>query len=174
MNLNPSLVLLVVSGILISFQVVNIRKHYLSVNSKVIENQYLVLLPITIINITLIILSLVFGLYNDMIYSFAILIGMSIGLIGDFNNRSINSGTRGFVLGSIIFIITYLCYSVALLSTSGGFLIPLDLVIISFALLSYCFLVLSSCGATYFQHLGKFRLITNFYPVVLLFLFSRA
>ncbi len=143
-------------------------------NSKVIENQYSFLLPITIINITLIALGLIFGLYSDFFYSLIILIGMSVGLMGDFNNRSIHSSTRDFVLGSSIFIMSYLCFSTALLYTSGGFHFPLDLVIIIFACLSYSFLMMSSWDSQYFQHLGKYRLITNFYPILLFFLLSRA
>jgi hypothetical protein len=173
-KMNPSLILLIISGVLLSFQVVNIRKHYISVNSKKIENQYFLLLPITIINLTLIVLSLIFGQYIDVFYSLIILIGMSIGLIGDINNKSINSSIKGFIFGSIIFIITYLCYSIALIYTSNGLIIPLDFLIIGSTLLIYIFLVISSWEVTYFQHLGKFRLITNFYPVLLMFLLSRA
>ena len=174
MSYNPNLLLLIISGFLISFQVVNIRKHYISVNSKIIENQYFLLLPITIINITLIMLSLMFNQYNDLFYSSVILIGMSIGLIGDINNKSINSSTRVFIFGSFIFTITYLCYAIALIYTSGGLLIPFDFIIISLTLLIYIFLVFSSWETIRFQYLGKYRLITNFYPIILLFLFSRA
>lgn len=172
--ITDALIFLGASGFLISFEALNIRKHYTSVNSKVIENQYSFLLPITIINITLIALSLILGMYSDFFYSVIILIGMSVGLLGDFNNRSIHSTTKGFVFGSSIFIISYLCFTIALLYTSGGFQFPLDLVIISFACFSYSFLVMSSWDSHYFQHLGKYRLITNFYPIMLIFLLSRA
>ncbi|UCG03378.1 MAG: hypothetical protein JSW11_05175 [Candidatus Heimdallarchaeota archaeon] len=172
--ISDTLIFLGASGVLLSVEALNIKRHYTSVNSKVIENQYSFLLPISIINITLIALSLLLGLYADFFYSIAILIGMSIGLIGDLNNRSIHSSIKGFVLGSSIFIVSYLCFSIGLLYTSGGFHFPLDLVVIGFACLSYCFLVMSSWDSDFFQHLGKFRLITNFYPILLLFLLSRA
>lgn len=146
----------------------------MAVNSKVTENQYTFLLPISIINIALIALSLFFGLYADLFYSIAILSGMSIGLIGDLNNRSINSSTKGFVIGTSIFIVSYLCFTVGLLYTSGGFHFPLDFIVIGFVGLSYCFLVFSSWDSHFFQHLGKYRLITNFYPILLLFLLTRA
>ena len=99
---------------------------------------------------------------------------MIIGLLGDFNNKSIHETTKGFVLGSSIFIISYLCYLIALLSTSGSFHFPLDLAIIGIACLSYCILVMSSWESHYFQDLGKFRLITSFYPILLFFLLYRA
>ncbi|MHA2202986.1 MAG: hypothetical protein ACW991_04800 [Candidatus Hodarchaeales archaeon] len=172
--ITDALIFLGASGFLISFEAFNIRKHYTSVNSKVIENQYSFLLPITIINITLVTLGLIFGLYSDFFYSIIILIGMSVGLLGDLNNRSIHSTTKGFVLGSSIFIISYLCFTIALLYTSGGLHFPLDLVIIGFAFLSYSLLVMSSWDSQYFRHLGKYRLITNFYPILLFFLLSRA
>lgn len=172
--LTDTMLFLGAGGVLLSVEAVNIKKHYSSVNSKVIENQYSFLLPISIINVTLIALSLFLGLYADIFYSIAILTGMSIGILGDLNNRSIHSSTRGFVIGSSIFIISYLCFSIGLLYTSGGFHMPLDFVVLAVACLSYFFLVLSSWDSHFFQHLEKYRLITNFYPILLLFLLSRA
>ncbi len=86
--LTDNLLFLSAGGILISVEAFNIKKHYTSVDSKVTENQYSFLLPISIINIALIALSLFLGLYADFFYSIAILSGMSIGLLGDLNNKS--------------------------------------------------------------------------------------
>ncbi|MFX1515326.1 MAG: hypothetical protein ACFFC6_03395 [Promethearchaeota archaeon] len=172
--LTDSLVFLGAGGVLLSVEAFNIKKHFTSVNSKVTENQYSFLLPISIINITLIALSLFLGLYADLFYSIAILGGMGIGLLGDLNNRSIHSSTKGFVIGTSIFIISYLCFATGLLHTSGGFYFPLDLLVLAFSGLSYCLLVFSSWDSHFFQHLGKYRLITNFYPILLLFLLTRA
>ena len=172
--LTDSLIFLGAGGVLLSVEAFNIKKHYMSVNSKVTTNQYSFLLPISIINITLIVLSLFLGLYADFFYSIAILCGMSIGLLGDLNNGSIHSSTKGFITGTSIFIVSYFCFTIGLLYTSGGFQFPLDLVVFAVACLSYSFLVLSSWDSDFFQHLDKYRLITNFYPILLLFLLSRA
>ena len=172
--LNENILLVGTSGVLISLEIFNIRKHYLSVNSRLIKNHFSFLLLITVINIALIILSLISGLYTDFFYSWAILIGMMITLIGDFNNKSINSTTEGFILGTIIFLFVYLSYTIGLIYTSGEVILPFDFMIITSLILSYIYLVKSSWGCNYFQKSGRYKIIINLYPIMLLFLLSLA
>ena len=128
----------------------------------------------TLINAVLVLLGLIMNVTINFPYALAILLGLTIGLVGDFNNVSINDNNRSFILGSFIFIISYLFYSIALLYTSGGFNLPVDVIIISGALFLYVLSLKSNWDTKYLQHMGKYRVITCFYPIMLLYLLSRA
>jgi hypothetical protein len=169
-----NLVFCILAGILILIEGIIIGKYYKKSSIHYEQGQYSFLPLTTLINVGLVILGLFFNMYNDFMYGFVILIGMSIGLVGDYNNVSINESTQCFLLGSILFIISYLSYSLALLYTSGGFLFPVDILVIGLALLIYCILLGSTWSSQHFQSLGKFKVITLFYPIMLLFLLSRA
>jgi hypothetical protein len=162
------------AGVFILLECIVIKKNYSSENSKTKKDLYTVLPLTTFINVGLVILGLIFSTYTNSLYAFTILIGMSIGLVGDFNNVSINDSTKCFIVGSFLFIMTYLSYSLALIHTSGGFIIPLDVIVITLSLFLYLFLLKSSWGSEIFHSVGKYKLITSFYPIMLIFLLSRA
>jgi hypothetical protein len=168
-------VLFIFLGIsIILLELVIIGKNYKSTNSKEVKKKYFFLPMTTLINLGVILLGLILKVSINSPYAIAILIGMSVGLIGDFNNVSINENTRRFIVGSLIFILSYLIYSLALLYTTGGFNLPLDVIIISGALFLYFLALKSNWDTNYLQEMGRFRVITCFYPIMLLFLLSRA
>ena len=159
---------------IILLELVIIKKNYDTFNSKDIKEKYFFLPLTTLFNVSIVLLGLILNVSIDSPYALTILLGMSIGLVGDFNNVSINENRISFILGSFIFIMSYLIYSLALFHTSGGFLVPLDLIIISGALLLYLLSLKSNWDSNYVESMGKFRFITCFYPIMLLFLLSRA
>ncbi len=169
-----SLLFIILGISIIILELVIIRKNYISTNSKVVSKKYYFLPITTVINVGIVLLGLILGVSIDSPYATAILLGMSIGLLGDINNVSINDNTQAFVVGSFIFIVSYLFYTIALLYTSGGFFLPLDILILSGALLLYTLSLKSNWDATYIHQMGKFRVITCFYPIMLLYLLSRA
>ncbi len=159
---------------IILLELVIIKRNYETTNSKETTKKYFFLPMTTLINVCIVLLGLILNVSIDSPYALAILIGMSVGLVGDFNNVSINENHRSFILGSFIFILSYLIYSLALFYTSRGFNLPLDVIIISGALLLYALSLKSNWDTNYVKRMGNFRLITCFYPIMLLYLLSRA
>jgi uncharacterized membrane protein YhhN len=162
-----------IAGLMILIESNFIRENYSSTHFEIEKNKFFFLPYTTLINVGLVIIGLVLNVYTDSIFSWAILLGMSIGLVGDINNVSINDNNRTFAVGSFIFIISYLCYSFALIYSSGG-LILVDIVIISGLVCLYLGCLNSSGKLPAFRQFGKYRVITTLYPFVLLFLLSRA
>jgi uncharacterized membrane protein YhhN len=162
-----------IAGIMILIESNFIKEHYYSAHSKIKNNKFFYLPYTTIINVGLVLFGLLLNVYTDSIYSWAILVGMSIGFVGDLNNISINEDNRTFAIGSMIFIISYICYSLALIYSSGG-LILIDIGIMGGLLIAYLACLRSSDKLPVFQQFGKYKVITTLYPIVLLFLLSRA
>ena len=162
-----------IAGLMILIESNFIRENYSLTHSEIEKDKFFFLPYTTLINVGLVTIGLVLNVYTDSIYSWAILLGMSIGFVGDINNVSINENNRNFAIGSFLFIISYLCYSFALIYSSGG-LILIDIVIIG-GLICLNFGCLNSSGKLpVFRQFGKYRVITTLYPFVLLFLLSRA
>jgi hypothetical protein len=163
-----------ITGFLILLECIILRK-YISISRSNPEKDKYFFLPLTtLINVGLVILGMFFKMYNDSLYALVILVGMSIGLVGDINNVSINQSTQCFIQGSVIFIMSYITYSLALIHTTGGFILPIDVVIVSLAILIYIYSLKSTGKTDFFQSLGKFKVVALFYPIMLLFLLSRA
>ncbi len=149
-----------------------IKEHYSLTRSKFKEEKFFYLPYTTLINVGLILFGLLLNVSTNSIYSWAILLGMSIGLVGDMNNVSINKSKRTFANGSLLFIISYLCYVLALINSGGG-IIFFDLAIFGVLFLLYLFCLRSADKIPVFKEFGKYKVITTLYPFVLIFLLSR-
>ena len=150
-----------------------IKEHYLRARSSVKEDKFFYLPYTTLINVGLVLFGIILSVSANSPYSWMILMGMSLGLIGDMNNVSINEDKRTFVLGSLIFIVSYLVYSLALISSSKGILL-VDLILVGILFLLYLLCLRSAERIPGFQEFGKNKVITTLYPFVLIFLLSRA
>ncbi|MHA2031667.1 MAG: lysoplasmalogenase family protein [Candidatus Kariarchaeaceae archaeon] len=150
-----------------------IKENYSLARSEVKEDKFFYLPYTTLINVGLVLFGLLLNVSTNSIYSWAILLGMSIGFVGDLNNVSINESKRTFAIGSLLFIISYLFYVLALINSGGGILF-LDLAIFGALLLLYLFCLRSADKLPVFQEFGKYKVITTLYPFVLIFLMSRA
>lgn len=127
----------------------------------------------TVITVVLVLTGLVLNIYYDLNYALLIFVGMSIALLGDITNTIFKQDSKYFIVGSILFIISFLVYSIALINVSSGITFwDMGLFLVLF--LFFCLCLKSTWNHPNFQVFGKYRVITSLYPFMLIFLVLRA